>query len=636
METEPEGTLAIAGTPWEIRYWSSPVDSNELLYFAAVLVTILFILGLLSFWMLRKLTGLFTNDVTLLKTLATNTTKGQINNDDYNFKFEIFSELVSHSRLLNIRDISGGKPSMQVELTSQEEEDRKLEERSNVLLDDLDKQSARADALIRDLDDDLDLNVLGGEDIDQPSEMLVSPTTAVDLPISLPLTTGIAGIIGKDFNSDYLRNLGRAFGTELLQAGMTKIVVGIDGSKASDKAMQRLSSGLLTAGCKLLDLKSAAGPVVAFSTHFPKDSVGVVISNSFLPSNACKLKFLYSGGFISAELLERVNARITAKDFIEGLGVSATPDTKPETDYIGAIVEDIHIHCTMKIVVTSASNIITELAADLFKALGCDVIIASVSGESASAGSFDPRNPAHLQQLSKTVLSEHADLGVAYDSEGSGFAVVDSSGHIIWADRLMMVLAVDVLQTFPGADILFDTDGLSALAKTVTQHSGKLLTHNCGEQAFNYLASTNMPLAGNMDGQFVFADRWFQYPDALYASARLLEILSADDSSSQEVFSALPDYVASQPLFSAITETNAHDLLTAWEQKLMQIDNTSILTDNGLRINVAKVGWVVARYDKQQGGLVFRFQAKSEEALQTLMRSFKKLIPKDSTLKLPF
>jgi phosphomannomutase len=112
--------------------------------------------------------------------------------------------------------------------------------------------------------------------------------------------------------------------------------------------------------------------------------------------------------------------------------------------------------------------------------------------------------------------------------------------------------------------------------------------------------------------------------------------LSADDLSSQEVFAALPDYIGTPPLFSAITEQDAHSLLQTWEQKLMKIDNTSILTDNGLRINVAKIGWVVARYDKQQGGLVFRFQAKSEEALQTLMRSFKKLIPKDSTLKLPF
>ncbi len=633
MESEPNGRLAIKGTPWEIRYWTTDKGFGEILYSLAALLTALFVLGVFSFWLLRKLNAQFANDVTELKKLVTNTVKG-IKENNYEMNFSMFTDLTKHARMLNIRDVTDGKTAIEVSITSEEEEERQLAERGTELLGDLDKQFTQADNLIDNLDNEtLDLGVKPAEKSSiQRAEMQVLPDSPVAFPETLPLTTGL---IEKDFNTDYLRDIGRALGTELLQAEMTEIVVGVDHSKASNQAIQEITSGLLSTGCKLLKLRSNAGPVVAFSTRFSKDSLGIIVSNSFLPVTTSKLKFLYSGGYISAELLKRVNSRVKSGDYTEGLGVSSASDATPETEYIGAVVEDIHIHCAMKVAIVSASNTINELVGTLLKALGCDVIkVAEPS--LGSQESFDPRNPSHLQQLSATVQAEQADLGIAYDTEGSGLSIIDSSGHIIWPDRVMMILAADLLQTFPGADILFDSDSLSALAKTVTQNSGKLLTHSSGEDVFSKLTKKNMPLAGNMNGQFVFADRWLQYPDALYASARLLEILSADDQSSQEVFAALPDYIGTQPFFIAIAEDDARILLEKWENKLLKTQNTVVSTENGLRIESANIGWVVMRYDNNQGGLVFRFQAKSDEALEMLMKSLNKLVAKDSVFKLPF
>lgn len=629
----PSGTIAIKGVSWELRYWTAATDFSDILYILAALLITLLILGWLSRWALRKLNIQFENDVAVLKTLISNTAIG-VKENIYEFNFPIFSDLVKHARLLNIREVAGGKQSIEVSITAEEAKERKLAERSNELLQDLDKHFTQSDH------DELHLGLKSEtESNTQSGEMEVLPDHDGEFPTTLPLTSGLTGIIDKELTTGYLRNLGRAFGTELLQAGMTKIFVGADSSKSSKQAMQGIISGLLTTGCKLLDLKYSAGPVVAFSTQFPKESLGLFVSRGYLPEQSCKVKFLYNGGYISAELLERVNRRIESADYLDGLGVSSASDNNPETEYLSAIVEDIHIHCVMKIAIVSASKTISDLAENLFKALGCEVINIGEPKQSRDDTSdqlFDPRNPSHLQQLSKTVKSKQAELGIAFDAEGAGFSVIDSSGHVIWSDRVMMVFAADVLQTFPGADILFDSDYLSALAKTVTQYSGKLVTHSSGEDAFSQLAATNMPLAGNINGQFVFADRWLQSPDALYASARLLEILSSDDQSSHEVFSALPDYVGTHPLFSAIAEKDALQLLEKWKNKLMQTQNISVSTDNGLRIDVKKIGWVVVRYEKQQGGLVFRFQAQSDQALQKLMKSFNKFVPKNADFTLPF
>ncbi len=565
-----------------------------------------------------------------------NTVKG-IKETDYEMSFSVFDELIKYSRLLNIRDVTDGKAAIEVSITSEEEEERKLAARAAELLGDLDKQFSHADNLIDNLDnEELDLGQKPAiKPSIQPAKMQVLTDDAVDFPESFPLTTGITGVIEKDFNVAYLKDLGRALGAELLQAGKTKIVVGADNAKPSKRAMQGIIPGLLTSGCKLLNLRSNAGPVVAFSTQFPTESLGILASNSYLPASACKFKLLYNGGFVSAELLERILSRIKSGDYIKGLGVSSPSGTNLETDYISAVVEDIHIHCSMKVAIVSASNTVSELAGNLFKSLGCDVInIAEQSLDSENL--FDPHIPSHLQALATTVQSERADLGIAYDTEGTGFSVVDSSGQIIWPDRVMMILAADLLQTFPGADILFDNNGLSALAKTVTQNSGKLLTHSSGENVFSKLTKKNMPLAGNMNGQFVFADRWLLYPDGLYASARLLEILSADDQSSQEVFSMLPDYVGTQPFLSTIAKKDARVLLKNWEGELEKTQNTVVSMHNGLRIDSADLGWISVRYDNNQGGMVIRFQAKSNEALEALKKLINKLAANDPTFKLPF
>ncbi len=635
LEVEPNGTLPIVGTSWEIRYWSSTqINYQELLYVTGALVATLILLALFSMKIFRKLTNQFEEDIKILKQAVSDVAEG-VSSNGYELNFSMFSELIKHNRLLNIRDVTNGKNTIEVGLTSEEEEEKKLAERGDALLNDLDQQFEKADAMIGDLENE-DFGLGGKPDAGNNDSFEVTQSTAVNIPVSLPLTTGISGDVGKKFNREYVKSLGCALGTELLEAGMTKIVVGSGHSKSTEKAAQDIFSGLLTAGCKLLDLKQVASPVVAFSTQFPKESVGVIVSNSFLPANVCKLKFIYNGGYVSAEFLKKVLKRQKSGSFIEGLGVSGSSDTNSEAEYIGAIVEDIHIHCNMKVAVVSESKSILDLAGNLFKALGCDVVSLAEPGLTNTNESFDLRNPSHLSQLCSSVKSEQADLGIAYDTEGTNLAIVDSSGHIIWADRVMMVLTADVLQTFPGADVLFDNDCISELAKTVTKYSGKLLCHGVDEGVFSHLTTSNMPLAGNINGQFVFSDRWLQFPDALYATARLLEILSAEDETSHEIFSGLPDYLASQPFYSEIGEQVANSLLDKWSRKFTDSGSAVTASVDGFRVDAANIGWVIVRYEKRLSRLVFRFQATTQDGLQKLMKSFKKLVPKDSSLTLPF
>ena len=462
--------------------------------------------------------------------------------------------------------------------------------------------------------------------------MEVTQSSADDIPTSLPLDTGHTGFLDQQFTEQYLNQFGAALGSTLLESGMSRIVTGSGDTAVSSKAMKRMSSGLLSAGCKLLDLTQLISPVVAFSTRFPKAGIGVVFSNSFLADGACKAKLLYDGSFVSAEFVDKIKQRCESGQMIDGLGVSGAPDTHPEADYIGAIVEDIHIHCQMKVAIQAGSSAGMDTAGNLFKALGCEVVNVPLD----TGDQFDPRDPKHLEQLASRVKAEQADVGLAFDAEATSLAVVDSTGNFIWQDRIMMMFVAEVLQRFPGADILFDKDCFSELSKTVSKYSGKLIASETGDSVFRQLSSNNMPLAGNMNGQYVFADRWLHFPDALYAGARLLEILSSEDSSSHELFSDLPDYVGTPPLLGKVDEQSAVALLNEWSDKIKLSNATVIDSDKAMRVEVKKVGWATVYYDQFQSGLVFRFQSENDNGMQKLKKSFKKLVPDNSTFKLPF
>ena len=84
----------------------------------------------------------------------------------------------------------------------------------------------------------------------------------------------------------------------------------------------------------------------------------------------------------------------------------------------------------------------------------------------------DPSKAGNLATLISTVQQEGADIGLAYDGDGDRMGVIASDGEIIWPDRVMMLLAMDVLTRNPGAQIIYDvkcSKHLADIIHTLTQ-----------------------------------------------------------------------------------------------------------------------------------------------------------------------
>ena len=248
----------------------------------------------------------------------------------------------------------------------------------------------------------------------------------------------------------------------------------------------------------------------------------------------------------------------------------------------------------------------------------------------------DPSKPENLIPLTRAVTENQADLGMAFDGDGDRLGVIDSSGKIIWPDRYLMLLATDVLIRQPGAMIIYDVKCTRALEQIITENGGQPLMWKTGHSYIKAkMIETGAQLAGEMSGHIFFKERWFGFDDALYAGARLLEILSGDHRESHQIFGDLPESVSTPELHVKLEEGEHFKLMEALK-KSAKFPGARLITIDGLRVEFDD-GWGLVRASNTTPSLVLRFEADNASALQQIQDHFRtQLLSIDPGLDLPF
>ena len=214
------------------------------------------------------------------------------------------------------------------------------------------------------------------------------------------------------------------------------------------------------------------------------------------------------------------------------------------TEYIQRILDDIDISAEYmpKIVIDCGNGSAGEIAPRLFEELGCNFITIF----SEIDGSFpnhhpDPSQPINLEDLVRRVKKENADIGFAFDGDGDRLGVVDAAGNIIWPDKQLMLLAIDVLSRNKGSNIIYDVKCTKYLKSIIECNHGKSLMWKTGHSFIKQkMNEVDAPLAGEMSGHIFFKERWYGFDDALYTAARFVEIFSKNKKKPTELFEELP------------------------------------------------------------------------------------------------
>ncbi|HMW49554.1 MAG TPA: phosphomannomutase/phosphoglucomutase, partial [Cellvibrionaceae bacterium] len=406
-----------------------------------------------------------------------------------------------------------------------------------------------------------------------------------------------------------------------LDAGQGTLVVAKDARTHSPLLAEYLIRGIISTGCKALNIGTVPTPLLYFATEtLGYTQSGVVVTASHNPANYNGFKLVLNGKARMEDDIQAVRRRIEARDFRMGLGQEEHLDIMPA--YIDAIYSDVALAGDVSIVLDAGNGVTGKVAPRLFEELGCQVtsLYCDLDGTFPNHGP-DPTVEANLADLIAKVKEENADLGVAFDGDGDRLVVVTSTGQIIWPDRLLMLFAKDILARNPGADVVFDVKSSRLLTSVVASQGGRPIMWKTGHSPMKAkVQETGALLGGEYSGHIFIKDRWYGFDDGMYAAARLIEIMSLREQSLDDIFAE----------FLPLPSTSEYRVKVAEEEKISIVQrlieegdfgDAKLITLDGVRVEYP-YGWGIVRPSNTESCLTLRFEAETEANIHKLKALF--------------
>lgn len=425
----------------------------------------------------------------------------------------------------------------------------------------------------------------------------------------------IRGVVDKDLTDEIARQIGQAFGTYVQAVGKKNLVVGRDNRLSSERFANAVIDGLLSTGCNVVDVGLLPTPVFYYSiVHLQKDG-GIMITGSHNPPDFNGFKICEGYASIYGEKIQRLKTIIQSSRFAKGKGKLDRAETVDS--YCSYLKSRIDIKREVKVVLDAGNGTTGAVAPDLIEAIGCRVKRLYCDLDGNFPNHFpDPTIPEYLKDLTQVVKGEKAELGVAYDGDGDRIGVVDDKGRIVWGDRLLILFSRQILKQKKGAKIIFDVKCSQALMEDVKKHGGVPIMWKTGHSLIKEkLRQEGALLAGEMSGHMFFADRYYGYDDAIYASCRLLEILSQSNKALSELLKDVPLYFATPEIRVPCPDEEKFKVVEQVKRYFQTRYNT--IDVDGVRI-LFDDGWGLIRASNTQPILVLRFEARTEQGLEEI------------------
>ncbi|MBA4357429.1 MAG: phosphomannomutase [Desulfovibrio sp.] len=427
----------------------------------------------------------------------------------------------------------------------------------------------------------------------------------------------IRGIVGQDFDADWVEDLGRACGAYFLARGSRRAMVGRDCRLTSPGFQDRLVAGLTSTGVDVLFLGMVPTPVCYFAIRHLGYGAGVMITASHNPSEYNGFKIWAGRSTIHSGEIQEVARLLAAREFPQGQGLATAHDIGPS--YLDALSRLVHLKRRVKVVLDGGNGAAGLVAAELLRRAGAEVIPLFCEPDGRFPNHHpDPVEEKNLGALKAKVLETGAELGIGLDGDGDRIGAVDENAKVVHGDRLLALFARQVLAEMPGAAIIGDVKCSHLLFQDIARHGGRPIMSATGHSFIkDRLLAENAALAGELSGHMLFADRYYGFDDAPYAALRLVEIVSHTAAPLSTLLSDWPKTFVTPELRVDCAEHVKFQVAARARTEFAK--DYTLEGDDGARL-VFPDGWALVRASNTQPALVLRFEAESAARLQEIRK----------------
>ena len=369
----------------------------------------------------------------------------------------------------------------------------------------------------------------------------------------------VRGLVGDQIDEALARAVGAAF---VAETGARRLVVGHDMRESSPSLAGAFGEGATEAGADVVMIGLASTDQLYFASgHL--ELPGVMFTASHNPAAYNGIKMCRAG----ASPIGKETGLAAIRDRVaSGAAVHATaPGSLSTTDVLAAYAAHLLTLAPvtgrrLKVVVDAGNGMAGHTAPAVFDRLGDQVDLVPLYFE--LDGTFpnheaNPIEPENLADLQKAVLSEGADIGLAFDGDADRCFLVDERGRIVDPSTLTALIAARELARVPGASVIHNLITSRAVPEIVTELGGTPIRTRVGHSFIKAtMAETDAVFGGEHSGHFYFRDFW-RADSGMLAALHALAALAETDRPLSGLLAEYERYVASGEINSTVADQQA-------------------------------------------------------------------------------
>ncbi|MBR4027933.1 MAG: phosphoglucosamine mutase, partial [Lachnospiraceae bacterium] len=347
-------------------------------------------------------------------------------------------------------------------------------------------------------------------------------------------TDGVRGVAGTELTIELAMKLGQAGAYVLTKekSYQPTIIVGCDTRISGGMLANALMAGICSVGANAVYVGVVPTPAVAYLTRLHKVDAGVVISASHNPMEFNGIKFFNGEGYKLSDDLEDEIQRLIENDmddviFPTGSGIGKIDyrfDIRDE--YVEFEKQCVPVDLSgLKIVIDCAEGASYYTSVKTLKELGANLVAIHTNPDgtniNANCGS------THMEELQARVVSEKADIGIAFDGDADRMLAVDENGKLVDGDQIMAIcgnflkekgrLKQDTIVVTVMSNL-----GLTLMSK---EYGINLETTKVGDRyVLENMLQNGYNLGGEQSGHLIFLDD-NTTGDGLLSALHLLEVM---------------------------------------------------------------------------------------------------------------
>ena len=357
--------------------------------------------------------------------------------------------------------------------------------------------------------------------------------------------SGVRGVIGDSLTPGLLTRFAQAFGTYV---GSGTIVIGRDPRTSGEMVKQAVIAGLLSSGCRVIDIGMCPVPTIQLLVRHHRASGGIAITASHNPAEWNALKFVGADGLFlnsgrAREMLDIYHQGDYTK--VAGAEMRGVEEISGATDlHIEKILAALGTlpgrKNPLRVVLDACNGAGSLIGPKLLAALGAAVIPINVTANGLFPRPAEPL-AENLGDLCAAVKEHHADIGFAQDMDADRLAIVSDQGAAIGEDYTLVLATLHVLGKEAGPVVanLSTTSSLQAIAD---RFGCPLSLTKIGEvNVTEEMQKQNAVIGGEGNGGVIYPRINFAR-DSLVGMALVLHLLAETGQTVTELLNGFPRF----------------------------------------------------------------------------------------------